>query len=316
MIKLPRKAQSPTIYFIGVTTKRSSIMEVFPEWAKALSIDAVIKGIDISIHADPKDYIDCVEFIKNDPLSAGALVTTHKIDLFHAAKHLFDCIDPYAEKLEEISSISKENGKLCCHAKDPISSGLAMESFIPSNFWDTHGGEVLLLGAGGSALAMSLYLTQSKWGDNVPSRIVITNRSIPRLEAAKRKLDDLNPKVRFEYVHTPNPSDNDRILEGLKPYSLIVNATGLGKDAPGSPITDEASFPSNSLVWEINYRGMLDFMHQANKQKSVRDLHVEDGWIYFIHGWTQVISEVFHISANGKMLKLCNDIAMEMKNSD
>jgi len=291
-------------------------MEVFPKWAKALSIDAAIKGIDISIHADRKDYIDCVTFIKNDPLSLGALVTTHKIDLFHAAKHLFEYIDPYAEKLEEISSISKKNGKLCCHAKDPISSGLSMESFIPPNFWSTNRGEVLLLGAGGSALAMSLYLTQSKWGDNVPSKIIITNRSMPRLEAAKRKLDDLNPKVRFEYIHTPNPSDNDRILEGLKPYSLIVNATGLGKDAPGSPITDEASFPVNSLIWEINYRGALDFMHQANKHKTTRDLHVEDGWIYFIHGWTQVISEVFHISSNGKMLDLCNSIAMEMRNSD
>jgi len=316
MLKLPDKAQRPTIYFIGVTTQKSSIMEVFPKWAKALSIDAAIKGIDISIHADRKDYIDCVTFIKNDPLSLGALVTTHKIDLFHAAKHLFEYIDPYAEKLEEISSISKKNGKLCCHAKDPISSGLSMESFIPPNFWSTNRGEVLLLGAGGSALAMSLYLTQSKWGDNVPSKIIITNRSMPRLEAAKRKLDDLNPKVRFEYIHTPNPSDNDRILEGLKPYSLIVNATGLGKDAPGSPITDEASFPVNSLIWEINYRGALDFMHQANKHKTTRDLHVEDGWIYFIHGWTQVISEVFHISSNGKMLDLCNSIAMEMRNSD
>jgi shikimate 5-dehydrogenase len=316
MLRLPVKAQSPTIYFIGVTTQKSSIMNVFPKWAKALSINAGIVGIDIPIHADPKDYIDCVDFIKNDPLSMGALITTHKIDLFHASRQLFDYIDPYAEKLEEISSISKKNGKLCCHAKDPISSGLAMEAFVPLNFWSSYGGEVLLLGAGGSALAMSLYLTQSKWGNNVPSRIIITNRSMPRLEAAKRKLEHLNPKVRFEFIHTPNPSDNDIVLEGLKPYSLIVNATGLGKDAPGSPITDEALFPQNSLVWEINYRGKLDFMHQADKQKIERDLHVEDGWIYFIHGWTQVISEVFHISANGKMLQLCNKIAMEMRDSD
>ncbi len=122
--------------------------------------------------------------------------------------------------------------------------------------------------------------------------------------------------MKFEFIDAPNPSDNDSILEGLNQHSLIVNATGLGKDAPGSPITDEAIFPLNSLAWEINYRGKLDFMYQANKQRNERNLHVEDGWIYFIHGWTQVISEVFHISANGKMLKLCNDIAMEMRNND
>ena len=47
------KATQPTIYFIGVTTGKSSIMKVFPEWAKAMGLnDAVIKGIDIEIHAD------------------------------------------------------------------------------------------------------------------------------------------------------------------------------------------------------------------------------------------------------------------------
>ena len=31
-----KPATQPTIYFIGVTTTQSSIMKVFPEWAKAL----------------------------------------------------------------------------------------------------------------------------------------------------------------------------------------------------------------------------------------------------------------------------------------
>ena len=38
-------ATEPTMYFIGVTTGASSIMKVFPEWAKALGINAVMKGI-------------------------------------------------------------------------------------------------------------------------------------------------------------------------------------------------------------------------------------------------------------------------------
>jgi len=50
------KATQPTMYFIGVTTTKSSIMKVFPEWAKALGIDAVMKGIDIAIHEKPEVY--------------------------------------------------------------------------------------------------------------------------------------------------------------------------------------------------------------------------------------------------------------------
>ena len=131
------KAARPTIYFIGVTTAKSSIMKVFPLWAKEVGLDdAVIKGIDIEIHAEPEVYREVVSFIKNDPLSMGALVTTHKIDIYNAAKELFDYLDPYARMFGELSSISKKGGRLEGHAKDPISSGLAMEGFIPEGFWE------------------------------------------------------------------------------------------------------------------------------------------------------------------------------------
>ena len=75
----------------------------------------------------------------------------------------------------------------------------------------------------------------------------------------------------------------------------MINATGLGKDAPGSPLTDAARFPERAIVWDLNYRGDLVFLDQARAQEKRRSLQVEDGWTYFLHGWTQVIAEVFHI---------------------
>jgi shikimate 5-dehydrogenase len=93
----------------------------------------------------------------------------------------------------------------------------------------------------------------------------------------------------------PRPTKNDEVLTTLPSYSVVINATGLGKDAPGSPLTDDAVFPLHSIAWDLNYRGDLIFLDQARKQQEERSLRVEDGWIYFIHGWTQVISEVFHI---------------------
>jgi hypothetical protein len=30
-------------------------------------------------------------------------------------------------------------------------------------------------------------------------------------------------------------------------------------------------------------------------QREIRNVFVEDGWLYFLHGWTQVIAEVLHI---------------------
>jgi shikimate 5-dehydrogenase len=312
MIQLPSAATQPTMYFIGVTTTQSSIMKLFPIWAEALGLEnACIKGIDISIHAPVEEYREVVEFIKNDPLSLGALVTTHKIDIYHAAKDLFEYLDPYAELFGELSSISKLDGKLCGHAKDPISSGLALDAFVPKNHWLDTKAEVVVLGAGGSALAISAYLAQEKFGENIPARIHLTNRSEPRLAEAIRILKD--SRVPMSYHLCPTPDWNDKILDLVPPGSLIVNATGLGKDRPGSPLTDAVKFPKNGVIWELNYRGTLEFMHQAEAQSDDRKLTIEDGWTYFVHGWTQVIAEVFHTDITGERFELCNRLAMEMR---
>ena len=141
---LPPPANQPTLYFIGVSTGQSSIMRVFPAWAAHLGLDAEIKGIDFPLHADPAIYREAIKFIRDDPMSMGALVTTHKIDLFKACHELFDVIDPHAALMGETSCISKENGRLVCHAKDPISSGLSIDGFLPAGPFRRDGGRSLL----------------------------------------------------------------------------------------------------------------------------------------------------------------------------
>ena len=50
------------------------------------------------------------------------------------------------------------------------------------------------------------------------------------------------------------------------------------------------------IAWDFNYRGDLVFLDQARARQRERNLRIEDGWLYFIHGWTRVIAEVFHAS--------------------
>jgi shikimate 5-dehydrogenase len=288
-------ATRPTLYFIGVTTGKSSIMRVFPAWAQALGLDAVIKGIDFPLHADPAAYREAVTFIRDDPMSLGALVTTHKIDLFEACRDLFDVIDPHAALMGETSCISKAGGRLVCHAKDPISSGLALDAFIPERHFARTGAELFSIGAGGSTIALTWHMMQAGRGADRPSRIIVSNRSPARLDEIRRIHAEMGGDVAVDYVLAPAAADNDAVVAGLKPGSLVINATGLGKDAPGSPLTDAVRFPQGGLVWDLNYRGDLVFLDQARRQEAARDLTIEDGWTYFIHGWTQVIAEVFHI---------------------
>ena len=305
------KADRPTMYFIGVTTGSSSIMKIFPEWVKALGrSDTVIKGIDIAIHERAEVYRRVVNFIKNDPLSLGALVTTHKLDLYAAANDLFDWFDPFAMQFEELSSISKRDGKLCGHAKDPITCGMAIEDFLPPDYWEQNpGAGVFIIGAGGAAISMCSYFMRNAGRGNDPAKIVVANRSLPRLNEIRRICDGMNSAgIHTEFYLTPEPGQNDEVLKTMDRGSLIVNATGLGKDRPGSPLTDRAVFPRDSIAWEINYRGDLLFKHQAEAQAD-RGVKVNDGWRYFIYGWTQVMAEVFHTEILGERLQELDEIA-------
>lgn len=286
----------PTMYFIGVTTGKSSIMRVFPKWAEYLGIKAKIEGFDFPQHDSPEKYREVVSFIKSDPMSQGALVTTHKLDLLKATRDMFEVLDPYAETLGEISSISKRGGKLCGHAKDPITSGLSLERIVPDGYWRDTRADMLLLGAGGSCLALSMYLKEKKdKGGDVPARIIVNNRSQPRLDEMKHIHKRIGMDIPVEYNLCPTPDMNDRVVATLKPGSMVVNGTGLGKDGPGSPLTDAVQFPRNARVWEFNYRGDLVFLDQARAQEKAKNLHVVDGWDYFIYGWTRVVAEVFDI---------------------
>ena len=64
-----------------------------------------------------------------------------------------------------------------------------------------------------------------------------------------------------------DPFQNDALMSKLPEGSLVINATGMGKDRPGSPISEAGIFPKNGLVWELNYRGELDFLKQAQSSK-------------------------------------------------
>src|SRR5215469_14222559 len=178
----------PTMYFIGVTTSQSSIMRLFPLWAEVLGLHpAQLTGVELPLHAGPNQYRQAVTQIKNDPLSLGALVTTHKIDLFQAASDMFDSLDGYAKLCQEGSCIVKRDGdhdksSLYGYAKDPINSGLAMQQFIAPGYWGRSGGEVLCLGAGGSGTAITVNLLTQTEAGNRPQRLVVVSRNQPALD--------------------------------------------------------------------------------------------------------------------------------------
>lgn len=291
-------------------------MKVFPLWTKELGhAEVAIEGVDLKIHDESKYYRQAVAQIKYDPFSLGALVTTHKIDLMEAARDMFDYLDPYARICGEVSCISKRNGALEAHAKDPITSGLSLDSILGDNYFGIKNGHLLCFGAGGAVVAIVLHLINKKRSGDRPERIIIVNRSQGRLDRLQKMVEGLQTDIAFEYILNQDARRNDEIMADLPSGSVVINGTGMGKDSPGSPITTAGLFPMDGVVWELNYRGELDFMHQGLAQKHSRNLKVEDGWLYFLHGWTQVIAQVYHITINKEIFNHLAKIAAEIRKS-
>jgi len=293
-LHLPSPTQ-PTFYFIGVTTGHSSSRRIFPLWMEALGRPEVIwQGIDLPIHAPAASYRQVVEHIKREPLALGGLVTTHKIDLLEASRDFFDELDACAQLTGEVSSIAKEGDRLVGRATDPVAGGLSLDSILGEEYFARTGGYLLMLGAGGSAAALCLHLIQKANPNDRPRRAIVVNRSQARLDRLARMVARFETDIDFTFVQNADPRHNDELMAELTEGSLIVNATGMGKDSPGSPITSDGLFPTFSVAWELNYRGELDFLRQAQAHQAERQLIVADGWEYFIHGWSQVISHVLH----------------------
>src|SRR5262249_5515856 len=220
----------PKMYFIGVTTSESSIHRIFPLWTRLAGFrDATLAGADIPLGGSPETYRSVVTAIRDGPSALGALVTTHKVRIFEYAHDLFTDFDADAKRLGEVSCIVHRGARLSGLAVDTLTAGLALQSVIAEKPFR---GQVLIMGAGGAAVALAVHL----YREHQPSQVILTDISAARLRQARHL-------TAARSVLVSGPEDHDRLVEALPAGSLIVNATGMGKDRTGSPITSRARFP-------------------------------------------------------------------------
>lgn len=304
----------PTFYFVGVTTAGSAMQQIFPRWMEALGHPEVtMVGIDRRLHDEPARYRQIVEHIRREPLALGGLITSHKLDLLAASRDLFDELDPYAQQLDEISCIAKRGDRLLGFAVDPVAEGRALQALLGERHFARTKGSVLCLGSGGAAAAIVLHLINQRNPADRPKYLAMVDIDQSRLDHVRGIVEKQGSDIHFDYFRHADPAENDRLLAALLPGSVVINATGLGKDRPGSPITDQAQFPKFGVVWELNYRGERQFLQQAQAQQAKRKLKIADGWTAFLHGWTGVIAKVLDIQIDPATFNRLARIAAEFR---
>ena len=290
------------------------IMRLFPVWAKMLGLsDTCMHGVDLPPGVTGKEVRQAVEKLLEDPDALGALVTTHKLAVWEEAVDLFVEVDEHASRLGEISCISKKkDGRLIGHAKDPITSAKAMGLILKKDHWKNHPqAKALVLGCGGAGTAIIEQLTSGMEG-SIPKEITGLESNSERLEKVKNDLKESKNLI-LEQSDLSGKAAAE-IMDRLPPQSLIVNATGMGKDLPGSPIPAGTEFSKQGIVWELNYRGSLEFYNQARKQESKRKLIVHDDWDYFLLGWSSVMEEVFHFELTESLMSHMKETANPLRN--
>jgi shikimate dehydrogenase len=278
------------VLFVGVDTRGSRVHDLFPLWMGALGSEASLYGVDIPLDSPPARYRELLASIVAADDVVGAVVTSHKLSLF-AACHDQLVVDRFASTAREVNCVWKEGGGVNASARDSA----AVSAVLATMLGTRERTEVLCLGAGGAATAIGLSLLADT---SEPQHVTFTDMRTERLAALRETMAPFVGGSEVAYVEVDTSADNDARLESLPPGALVINATGLGKDKPGSPISDRASFPRAAVIWELNYRGLRPFLDQARAQRANARLQIHDGWLYFLHGWFQALAPILGFSAN------------------
>src|SRR5262249_51798750 len=106
----------------------------------------------------------------------------------------------------------------------------------------------------GTARTIAMHLLRTPPGGHRIDRFVVVDVSAERLGAFRALVEPVRGTTEVRFHRHEDARENTPLLASLAPYSLVVNATGLGKDRPGSPLANDALWPEHAIAWELNYR--------------------------------------------------------------
>jgi shikimate dehydrogenase len=291
------------VVFVGVSTGQSLVNAVWSAWMEQLGAEVELQCVDLPLPTPPERARALAEAIRGDPRPGGAVVTSHKLGFFAAAHDLCAELDVHARLLRELNGLAHDGARLRGLARDPLAVERVLDRVLTPGWGERE--EALCFGAGGAGSAIVLGLLYRLDGgtlrprEDAPGRVSVVDVSRKRLAALRAVVEALpEPRGRLRLACHAQPRENDALLAELPPRSLVINATGLGKDAPGSPLTDDARFPDQAIAWDANYRGDLVFLRQAGRRSGVR---VHDGWDYFLHGWTQTLAPILEVPMTSEL---------------
>jgi shikimate dehydrogenase len=251
-----------------------------------------LETVDIPANSSAAVYQSLVMRLGADPTVCGAVITAHKRAVYDHAVDLLAGADPLAHALGEISVLYRRDGELYATVIDSASINATLLQMGGDDPVTTDQADTVVYGAGGTAIALIACLAADRWPAWARPRLLhLVDTSAARLGHA----GEIASRQRLPLPLCLYHSSGEASLADLGPLpdrSLIVNATGLGKDRPGSPVRLPAPWPSGAHVWDLNYRGRLLMLEDARAAAAQRRLTVHNGWLLFINGWAEALAAI------------------------
>lgn len=287
------------VLFIGISTAGSRVHAVFPRWSQLFCPGAILRGADLPADASPAKFRELVSAMAANPCVLGAVVTSHKLRLFGACADLIDDAEPLVGLTHEINGLDTRDG-VRAFARDPQSLDVVLDE-IGATGGTPVPRPMLCIGSGGSAIALMLAMRldvartlrtrqpQLRTGKAARGHLAIVGRrkeSLEEVRAVQRRCGISGDSVDLLVARDQHAAAQHVI--SAQPGTVVINATGLGKTGPGSPLPEETAFPPSAVAWDFNYRGPLTFLHDARRA----GVATEDGWDYFVAGWSAALAAV------------------------
>lgn len=229
---------------IGWPIKHSRSPIIHNYWLRQLGI----AGDYTKQAVEPERLADFIKSLHGLGLEGCNVTIPHK-------ERVFELVRPADENTRRIGTVNT------VYWRDGISYGTTTdgEGFIANLRQEVRNlslanRKVVILGAGGSALAITASLL-----DAGASSITMVNRSIERAESMR---------LRFGPAIIPQPWE--RRHDELSEAALLVNTTSLGM--PGQPVLDIElhNLPADAVVTDIVYTPLITDLLQRAKARGLR----------------------------------------------
>ncbi len=230
---------------IGHPISHSKSPLIHSYWIDSHELSGSYEAIDIKPENLKQDVLDLV----NQGYKGFNVTVPHKV----AIMELCDVIDPIAEQIEAVNTVTIKKGKLHGTNTDAFGFTENIKQAITRENWDWSfdGGKAVVIGAGGAANAVIHALLE----EGVPE-ITITNRTREKAEILTSR------DVRKITAH-----DWDKRNECFKNANLIINCSALGMAGNAALEVDLKDAPEHALVTDIVYAPLYtDLLNQAVDQ--------------------------------------------------